>query len=319
MSDTFGARLRRRREEQGISLAAIAEQTKIGASLLDALERDDVSHWPSGIFRRAFIRAYGRAIRLDEDAIVREFLELYPDAAELAAREARAQAQASADAAAAGGAERPPATGFRSLVGSALSRLRGVPEAHAPEASPAPLPAADPVPPSAPAPVVRVEDSAGPDLSAVAHLCTEFSRVDSATEVQPLLGEALRVLDAKGLIVWVWDAAASVLRPALAAGYSRRMVACLPAVGRDADNPTAAAFRSAEPSAIQARADSSGALAVPLLTRAGCMGVLAVELQHGNGHLTSACAVATILAASLAQLIGSAPTASPSVEPLPSV
>src|SRR4029078_8376614 len=79
MPDSFGARLRLRREEQGLALAAIAEELKIKLSLLEAVERDDVSHWPSGIYRRAFIRAYAHAIALNPDFIVREFLELYPD------------------------------------------------------------------------------------------------------------------------------------------------------------------------------------------------------------------------------------------------
>ena len=83
MVDSFGARLRERREQQQISLGTIAEQTKIKLSLLEALERGDVSHWPSGIFRRAFIRAYAHAIGLEPDVVVREFLELYPDPAEI--------------------------------------------------------------------------------------------------------------------------------------------------------------------------------------------------------------------------------------------
>src|SRR2546421_12006487 len=79
MPESFGARLRRQREQQQIALASIAAQTKINFSLLEGLERDDVSHWPAGIFRRAFIRGYAQAIGLDADAVVREFLELYPD------------------------------------------------------------------------------------------------------------------------------------------------------------------------------------------------------------------------------------------------
>ena len=79
MAESFGARMRERREQQQISLIAISEQTKIKLSLLDALEHDDVSQWPTGIFRRAFIRAYARAVDLDADIIVREFLERHPD------------------------------------------------------------------------------------------------------------------------------------------------------------------------------------------------------------------------------------------------
>jgi cytoskeletal protein RodZ len=61
MHESFSARLRRHREEQHIALVTIAEQTKIKLSLLEDLERDDISHWPAGIFRRAFIRPYANA------------------------------------------------------------------------------------------------------------------------------------------------------------------------------------------------------------------------------------------------------------------
>jgi transcriptional regulator with XRE-family HTH domain len=78
----FGNRLRLERERRRITLASIAANTKIGLTLLQGLERDDVSRWPSGIFRRSFIRAYAEAVGLDADAIMREFLELFPDPAE---------------------------------------------------------------------------------------------------------------------------------------------------------------------------------------------------------------------------------------------
>jgi len=81
--ETFGARLRRERERRHIALASIAENTKISASLFEALERNDVSRWPSGIFRRAFIRSYAAAIGLDADATAKEFLERFPDPAEV--------------------------------------------------------------------------------------------------------------------------------------------------------------------------------------------------------------------------------------------
>jgi len=76
---SFGRRLRRERERRKIALASIAENSKISASLLEALERDDVSRWPSGIFRKSFIRAYAQAIGLDPDETTREFLERFPD------------------------------------------------------------------------------------------------------------------------------------------------------------------------------------------------------------------------------------------------
>jgi len=80
MTENFGARLRRQREEKQLALADIAAATKINIALFRGLERDDVSRWPSGIFRRSFIRAYAEAIGLDPDAVCHEFLERYPDA-----------------------------------------------------------------------------------------------------------------------------------------------------------------------------------------------------------------------------------------------
>jgi cytoskeletal protein RodZ len=79
MSQSFGRRLRYERERRQIPLKSIAESTKIGVPLLEGLERDDVSRWPSGIFRKSFVRSYAEAIGLDADAIVREFVERYPD------------------------------------------------------------------------------------------------------------------------------------------------------------------------------------------------------------------------------------------------
>ena len=73
------ARLRNERERRQILLSSISANTKISAGLFEALERGDVSRWPSGIFRRSFIRAYAQAIGLDPDAIAREFLEQFPD------------------------------------------------------------------------------------------------------------------------------------------------------------------------------------------------------------------------------------------------
>jgi transcriptional regulator with XRE-family HTH domain len=81
--DSLGGRLRYERERRQIALKSIAESTKIGAALLDGLERDDVSRWPSGIFRKSFVKAYAEAIGLDPDPIVREFVERFPDPLEV--------------------------------------------------------------------------------------------------------------------------------------------------------------------------------------------------------------------------------------------
>jgi cytoskeletal protein RodZ len=79
---TFGPRLRQERERRQISLRSIADSTKISRSLLEALERDDVSRWPGGLFRRAFVRSYAEAIGLDAEETLREFNERFPDPAD---------------------------------------------------------------------------------------------------------------------------------------------------------------------------------------------------------------------------------------------
>jgi transcriptional regulator with XRE-family HTH domain len=83
--DSLGRRLRSERERRLITLESIAATTKINIGLLRDLERDDASRWPSGIFRRSFVRSYAEAIGLDGDEIVQEFLDRFPDAEQLRA------------------------------------------------------------------------------------------------------------------------------------------------------------------------------------------------------------------------------------------
>ena len=90
--ETFGPRLRRERERRGISIETIAAVTKVGADLWIGLERNDFSKWPTGIFARAFVRDYARAIGLDADELVDEFCRLFPQGDRRAARLIKAQA-----------------------------------------------------------------------------------------------------------------------------------------------------------------------------------------------------------------------------------
>lgn len=77
--DNFGAWLREARERAGISLDDIAASTKLGRGLLTALERNDLSRWPAGIFRRAFVRSYAGLVGLDPDRTVAIFLRAFPE------------------------------------------------------------------------------------------------------------------------------------------------------------------------------------------------------------------------------------------------
>lgn len=73
----LGSRLRRHREQRGVSLRSVAETTKISHPLLQALERGDVSQWPQGIYRSGFIRAYAAAVGLPVDETALEFARVF--------------------------------------------------------------------------------------------------------------------------------------------------------------------------------------------------------------------------------------------------
>jgi cytoskeleton protein RodZ len=88
--DDFGGKLRQARERRGVSLRQIAVSTKISAAALEALERNDISKLPGGIFSRAFVRSYAVEVGLDPEETVREFLQRFdqeppPSSAEIAA------------------------------------------------------------------------------------------------------------------------------------------------------------------------------------------------------------------------------------------
>ena len=76
--ETFIARLRRHRERNLISLEEIASHTRIKRDLLAALERNDLSEWPRGLYARAWMRAYASAIGVDAIDTVDEFCRLFP-------------------------------------------------------------------------------------------------------------------------------------------------------------------------------------------------------------------------------------------------
>jgi cytoskeleton protein RodZ len=68
----IGAKLRRARERRGLSLAQMAAKTKIPVAALDAIERNELSRLPGGIFRRGFVRTYALEAGLDPDQTVDE-------------------------------------------------------------------------------------------------------------------------------------------------------------------------------------------------------------------------------------------------------
>jgi cytoskeletal protein RodZ len=77
-SADFGAKLRAARERKGVSLRQIATATKISIAALEALERNDISRLPGGIFSRAFVRSYASEVGLDPEATIQDFIAQFP-------------------------------------------------------------------------------------------------------------------------------------------------------------------------------------------------------------------------------------------------
>lgn len=77
--EAFGRRLRRHRLRTGVSLDQIAAETKIPIELLEALEDNDLSRWPVGIYARAYVRQYASAVGLDTEETVNEFCRWFPE------------------------------------------------------------------------------------------------------------------------------------------------------------------------------------------------------------------------------------------------
>lgn len=71
--------MKRLREQRGISLREIADTTKLSVRTLEALERNDLSHLPGGIYSRGLVRAYAEQLGLNPDATVQEFLARFPE------------------------------------------------------------------------------------------------------------------------------------------------------------------------------------------------------------------------------------------------
>jgi cytoskeleton protein RodZ len=72
--ESFGARLKREREQRKITLDDISIATKIGTRFLAALEENRFDQLPGGIFNKGFVRAYARHLGIDENQAIADFV-----------------------------------------------------------------------------------------------------------------------------------------------------------------------------------------------------------------------------------------------------
>ena len=81
----FGDKFRKARESKNLTFDAVANVTKIGARMLQAIENERFDQLPGGVFNKGFVRAYARHVGLDEEEAVTDYLA--------ALRESQIQAQ----------------------------------------------------------------------------------------------------------------------------------------------------------------------------------------------------------------------------------
>jgi len=138
----FGENLRRERELRGVTLAELAQATKISLRYLNALEQDRFDQLPGGIFNRGFVRAIARYLGLDEREWVSAFVQAAKEEPEILARYAPPPPTATT-------APRQSATTFVLLLflfGAVLFAVHSVRTRRAAEAIPALTPPAPATP-----------------------------------------------------------------------------------------------------------------------------------------------------------------------------
>lgn len=169
--------------------------------------------------------------------------------------------------------------------------------------------AAAPADTPAPAPAAALVD-----LSLVASLCTDLARLVDTRSLPSLLERAAAALDANGIVLWIADPDGKELSPIVTHGYAPNVVNRLGTILRDDQNATAAAFRTSLVQTVKTDTVSSGAIAAPLVTPNGCVGVMAAEVRHEGERDAGKLAAAAIVAAQLATLVGPPAVRSDKVE-----
>lgn len=73
MTNDIGGRLRRAREQRGLSLHDLATRTKFTIPVLCAIERNDFAVLPGGMFRKAYVRTLALEVGLNPDDIAADY------------------------------------------------------------------------------------------------------------------------------------------------------------------------------------------------------------------------------------------------------
>ena len=142
------------------------------------------------------------------------------------------------------------------------------------------------------------------DLGGMAALCADLARIQDTRALPALLERAAEILHANGIVLWIADPDGRELTPIVVHGYPAHLAARFATIPRDAGNVTAAAYRTGLLQTMKGDAIFNGAVAAPLVTAGGCVGVMAAELKDGGEQQEALLAAAAIVASQLATLVG---------------
>lgn len=73
MSLTLGEKLRQAREERGVSISEVAEQTRISPLYIESIENDDYRNLPGGIFNKGFIKSFAKYVGVNEQEALADY------------------------------------------------------------------------------------------------------------------------------------------------------------------------------------------------------------------------------------------------------
>lgn len=221
----FGPRMKRARETRGVTLREIATRTKISVSALEALERNDISRLPGGIFGRAFVRAYAEEVGLDPEQTIREFIEAFPhDTVTAGSPYVPAEDHTAVESSrrSAETAVKLAAISVPIVIAILYFTMRGGSEPAQPQPAPAVQAALPPLPPAAQAPPA---DAAPLSIELVATAPVGVTLVADGVPEDPRtmqLGERRALAVERGLTLSVTNAAALQVtingQPAIALG-----------------------------------------------------------------------------------------------------
>ncbi|MBA2301230.1 MAG: hypothetical protein H0W08_01200, partial [Acidobacteria bacterium] len=157
-----------------------------------------------------------------------------------------------------------------------------------------------------PPPVLAAPAATSVDLQSLARVCTTLARLTDSSTLPAVLERTAAALDASGLVLWVANAAGNELLPIAAHGYAPNVLSRIGTLQIDAENATAAAFRTGLIQTVGGDGKSNGAIAAPLVSSSGALGVMSAEVRHDGEKQPARLAAASIVAAQLATLIGPA-------------